>query len=97
METAESAQSESKVTTQINESDVKIIPNENEEIDFENGIIQATPGIVDIEKDVGKEEHMLPIHFLPEGRKAYDWIKRDLKNDDAQRETEERKTRYRTL
>ena len=51
--------------------------------------------LVHIEKDLDKGELMLPVHFLPEGRKAYDWIDKDLKND-AQIE-QKKKSRNRTL
>ena len=52
-------------------------------------------GILNVEKDLDKDERMLPIHFLPEGRKAYDWINQDLKNDDQLEE--KKKSLYRTM
>ncbi|XP_066932314.1 ankyrin repeat domain-containing protein 49-like [Clytia hemisphaerica] len=40
-------------------------------------------GILKVDKDLDKDEHMLPVHFLPEGKKAYDWINEDLKKDET--------------
>ena len=28
-----------------------------------------------------KEDHLLPVHFLPEGKKCYDWINEDLNQE----------------
>ena len=71
--------------------DEQELPNSRGE-DFSLG---GSGGVLDIEKDLDKGEHMLPVHFLPEGRKAYDWINKDLKND-AQME-KKKKSRNRTL
>ena len=70
--------------------DEQELPNSRGE-DFSLG---GSGGVLDIEKDLDKGEHMLPVHFLPEGRKAYDWINKDLKND-AQME-KKKKSRNRT-
>jgi len=34
--------------------------------------------IIEINKKVSNGEHLLPVHFLPEGRQCYDWINDDL-------------------
>lgn len=69
--------------TVISESSeiIEVVPNDEKEPmesfdNFGNG-----GGVLDVAKDLDKGEHMLPVHFLPEGRKAYDWIDKDLKND----------------
>jgi len=36
--------------------------------------------IIETNKNLDKDENMLPVHFLPEGRQCYDWINKDLTN-----------------
>lgn len=71
-----------------------LIPFDEIELIKPIGDFSNSGGVLDIAKSLDKGEHMLPVHFLPEGRKAYDWIDKDLKNDALM---EEKKSRYRTL
>ena len=88
--------SNESIKTLISESNemIEVVSNDGKKLltsveDFSNG-----GGVLDIAKDLDKGEHMLPVHFLPEGRKAYDWINKDLKNDALM---EKKKSRHRTL
>ena len=34
-------------------------------------------------RNIETDEKMLPVHFLPEGRKCYDWVKHDIEQEDT--------------
>lgn len=50
---------------------------EDEDVIRTNAVMRDD--IVSVTKDLDKGEHLLPVHFLPEGSKCYDWINEDLK------------------
>lgn len=39
---------------------------------------QNSSQLVEVDRNISNSEHMLPVHFLPEGRQCYDWIQKDL-------------------
>ena len=41
--------------------------------------------IIEAENKSDQAEHLLPVHFLPEGKKCYDWIQKDVEKDDEER------------
>jgi len=55
---------------------------EEEEVIRTNDVVKDD--IISVNKDLGKGEHLLPVHFLPEGSKCYDWINEDLKKSEEQ-------------
>lgn len=42
----------------------------------------ADKGILEIDKDLNKGEHLLPVHFLPVGNRCYDWVKQDVEESE---------------
>ena len=41
--------------------------------------------IIEAKNKSDQAEHVLPVHFLPESKKCYDWIQKDVEKDDEER------------
>lgn len=57
--------------------------------ELDNLVVEGNDGLLEINNpDLKTDEKMLPVHFLPEGKKCYDWINEDLEKKETEKDEE---------